>query len=86
MNNTNNTNNNLSIPEDISGFDFSKWTFYTKDEYEEILFNEKIYEIDYILKYNYENFIDNSDYLSELKKENLDLSFLKDTLIFMISR
>lgn len=78
--------NKLEIQNIEPNMDLSNFTFHTKDEFSEILFNEKTYEIAHILKYNYEQWIDNSNYISELKKENLDFSFLKNTLIFMISR
>ncbi|MDQ7023423.1 MAG: hypothetical protein Q9M97_08025 [Candidatus Gracilibacteria bacterium] len=70
----------------INLIDFSKITFYTKEEFNDVLVNEYMYEIAHLLKYNYENLIDNSKYIKELKSKNLDLSFLKYTLIFMISR
>jgi len=66
--------------------DFSKIIFYTENEISNIVYKKDIYEIAHILKYNYENNIDNSEYISEIKKLNLDTSFLKNTLIFMISR
>ena len=70
----------------INNIDFSKLIYYTEGEIRELMYNEDTYEIAAILKHNYKNNIDNSKYIKDLKSKNLSLSFLKNTLIFMISR